>query len=71
MGQEILVGETVRLRVTQGAERCVMIGFAQEELGAEPSLLRRVGEEHGTCLGVYVNVIVPGVITPNDPVRLG
>lgn len=69
-GRELLLGDGVRLRVTRGAERCVMVGFAQEELGADPLMLRRVAEANGACLGVYCDVLVPGAVHLGDPVML-
>ena len=62
IGRELQMGE-VRLRITEGAERCVMIGMAQENLEDRPELLRQVGELHETCFGVYATVISPGEIT--------
>lgn len=69
-GRELLLGDGVRLRVVGGTERCVMVGFAQEELAADPLLLRRVGEANKACLGVYCDVLVPGTVPLGDPVRL-
>ena len=52
-GREILLGDTVRLRVTKQTERCVMVNFAWDELREEPRALRALAQDarrlHG-CL---------------------
>lgn len=68
-GREILVGDEVRLRVTARTERCVMVGFAQDELRAEPLALRALARAHDMCLGVYADVLVPGILRCGDRVR--
>lgn len=69
-GRELLLGGRVRLRVTCGTQRCVMVGFAQEELSADPLMLRRVAKANAMCLGVYCDVLVPGTVHLDDPVEL-
>ncbi len=69
IGRELLVGH-VRLRVTGGAVRCVMIGMAQEDLPERTDLLRRVGDVHDTCFGVYATVVTPGDVALGMGARL-
>lgn len=69
VGREILLGDEVRLRITGRTERCVMISFAQDELRAEPRALRALAQAHDACLGVYANVLVPGILRRGDQVR--
>lgn len=69
IGREVLVGD-VRLRITGGAVRCVMIGMAQEQLPERPELLRQVGDLHDTCFGVYAAVVTPGEIAVGMDARL-
>lgn len=70
IGREVLLGEGVRLRITGGAVRCVMIGMAQADLPAQPHLLRRVADLHETCFGVYAQVAQPGVVELGALARL-
>lgn len=70
IGRDLLVGDDVRLRVIGRAIRCVMIGFAQEELPADSGILRRLGEANAAHLGVYCAVVTPGVVHLGDPVRM-
>ncbi|MCA9880112.1 MAG: MOSC domain-containing protein [Thermomicrobiales bacterium] len=69
IGRDLVLGD-VRLRITGGAVRCVMIGMAQEDLPEQPGLLRRVADLHGTCFGVYATVVAPGDIAVGMDVRL-
>jgi uncharacterized protein YcbX len=69
IGRELVLGD-VRLRITEGAVRCVMIGMAQEDLPEQPELLRRVGNMHDTCFGVYATVVSPGDLTVGMVARL-
>jgi hypothetical protein len=69
IGRELEVGD-VRLRITEGAVRCVMIGMAQEDLPDRPDLLRRVGDLHDTCFGVYATVVSPGEMAIGMDARL-
>jgi uncharacterized protein YcbX len=69
IGRDLLIGD-VRLRITGGAERCVMIGMAQERLPEQPGLLRRVADLNETCFGVYATVVTPGDLTLHAEARL-
>lgn len=69
IGRELQMGD-VRLRIMEGAVRCVMIGMAQEELPERPDLLRQVGELHDTCFGVYATVVSTGEIAVGMDVSL-
>jgi uncharacterized protein YcbX len=61
LGRELELGD-VRLRITEGAVRCVMIGMAQEQLPERTDLLRQVGDLHDTCFGIYATVVTPGEV---------
>ena len=68
-GREILLGDVVRLRVTKQAERCVMVNFAWDELREEPRALRTLAQAHDACMGVYADVLMPGILRQGAPVR--
>ncbi len=61
VGRDLTVGG-VRLRVTGTTERCVMVGA-----GA----LRTVAARNALQLGVYADVLEPGVVRAGDDVALG
>lgn len=68
-GQDIAVGTEVRLRVVGRAERCVMVGLAQDELPDDARILREVARVNAACLGVYADVLTPGAIRIGDYIR--
>jgi uncharacterized protein YcbX len=68
-GREILLGDRIRLRVTKQTERCVMVNFAWDELREEPRALRALAQTHGTYMGVYADVLIPGLLRTGAPVR--
>jgi uncharacterized protein YcbX len=68
LGATLAVG-TCTLRVSAKVERCVMPTFRQDELPRAPALLRFLVERNETNLGVYAEVVSPGVIRVGDPVR--
>lgn len=70
IGRTLAIGDTVRLAVIERCERCVMVTLPQDDLAAEPRLLRLLGEERDVEFGVYARVVVPGETRCGDPVSL-
>lgn len=70
IGHEIEVGRAV-LRIRKSVERCVMITLPQQELPAEPRLLKELAERCKLLFGIYAEVVVPGRIALGDRCRLG
>lgn len=70
LGQDIAVGTDVRLRVVGRTERCVMVNLAQDELPADARILRQVVRVNSACLGVFAEVLTPGVIRVGDHIEL-
>jgi uncharacterized protein len=68
-GRDILLGDVVRLRVTKQAERCVMVNFAWDELREDPQALRALAQAHDACMGVYADVLTPGILRQGDQIR--
>lgn len=85
LGNDLLIGDHVRLRVVVPTPRCVVVNLAQPALGAEPELgrdpglLRVIGRHHrieasglgpGPCVGAYAEVIQAGRVAIGDAVQL-
>ncbi len=56
------------LRITEPTERCVMPTQPQPQLPQLPDLLSFLGHRNDTNLGVYAEVIEPGVVSVGDHV---
>jgi uncharacterized protein YcbX len=69
-GHDLAVGTDVRLHVVGQAERCVMVGLAQDELPTDTRILRAVARVNTARLGVYAEVVTPGTIRAGDRIRL-
>jgi uncharacterized protein len=84
VGKTLAIGDAVRLAVTDPCPRCVMATLAQEDLPADPGILRTAarhnslvgGEGRGpegaypATVGVYARVVAGGTVRRGDPVRV-
>ena len=58
---------TVRLRVRCPIERCVTITYHPAGKAGDPRILRFIARERDTMMGVYCDVLQPGVAKVGDP----
>jgi MOSC domain-containing protein len=84
IGKTVAIGDSVRLAVTDPCARCVMTTLAQEDLPADPGILRTAARHnslvggdgrgpegvYAASVGVYTKVLSGGVVRRGDPVRL-
>ena len=78
-GDRVELSGGVVLAVTVPTPRCAVPGLAQPGLPASPGVLRAVGSRRtaipglGTaaCLGVYADVVRPGVVRRGELARVG
>jgi uncharacterized protein len=84
VGRTLAIGDSVRLSVTDPCPRCVMSTLAQEDLPADPGILRTAarhnslvgGEARGpdgvyaASIGVYARVLAGGIVRRGDAVRV-
>jgi uncharacterized protein len=69
-GKQIAVGREVRLRIFMQTIRCALTTRAQEDLTADPLVLRTVVERHGGNLGAYASVEAGGEVRLGDAVTV-
>ncbi len=69
VGSELRVGTCV-LRVTSTTERCVMVNNSQREPPADARVLRALAQLNDAQLGVYAEVVSPGVVCEGDAVHV-
>jgi uncharacterized protein YcbX len=74
----LAIGDEVQLSVLAPTVRCVMTTLPQGDLPADPEILRAVGRHarfpfgsYGAlpCVGVYAEVVSPGIVHAGDPIR--
>ena len=73
------IGAEVVLRATIPTPRCVVTTLPQGDLPQDPGILRTVAQQNlldlgefgrSACLGVYADVVKPGVVRRGDTVRV-
>ena len=69
VGRILRIG-TLRMRVDQRDQRCVMVTIDPETLHRNPAILRAIALHRDAKLGVYGSIVQPGRIAAGDPVEL-
>src|SRR5207248_3228085 len=66
----VAIGDEVRLRITGGCPRCVMITLPQSDLPRDAGILRTAAQHNQANVGVYADVIAGGTIRRGDQLTL-
>lgn len=69
-GAELEVGPEVVLRLGEPMPRCVMVDQAHADVDAGPRVLKTLGREHSTFLGLKAEVVHGGTLRVGDEARL-
>jgi uncharacterized protein len=69
LGRAIAIGDALIVKATQQTVRCVMTTQPQAELGAAPSVLRKLAEDNAASLGIYAEVLRLGTVKIGDELR--
>ena len=69
VGSTLRIG-SMRVRVDQRDQRCVMVNVDPDTTERDPRVLRTIAQERDTCLGVYGTIVEPGRIALGDPIVL-
>jgi uncharacterized protein len=70
IGRTVVIGDTVRLAITEPCPRCVMITLPQGDLPKDSGILRTAAQHNGVNVGVYALVVNGGTIRRGDTVVL-
>jgi uncharacterized protein len=70
IGRTVVIGDTVRLAITELCPRCVMTTLPQGDLPKDSGILRTAAHHNGVNVGVYASVINGGIIRRGDAVVL-
>jgi uncharacterized protein len=65
VGTELRVG-SARLRVRVPNERCVVVNYDPSQPGQDPRILRWLAQNRNALLGVYCDVLEPGIVRIDD-----
>lgn len=68
VGGELELG-TVRLRVRSAIVRCVTTTYHPRGEASDPEVLRYVAQRRDACMGVYCDVVRPGVARVGDELK--
>jgi uncharacterized protein len=70
LGKTLVIGDEVRINITEPCPRCVMTTLPQGDLPKDPGILRTAAQHNQVNVGVYGAVQQGGTIGRGDPVRL-
>lgn len=70
VGKTLVIGNEVRLSITEPCPRCVMTTMPQGELPRDIEILRTAVKHNGGHIGIYANVLQGGTIRRGDAVVL-
>jgi uncharacterized protein len=70
VGKTLVIGDEVRIDITEPCPRCVMTTLAQGDLPKDPGILRTAAQHNQVNVGVYGAVRRGGTIGRGDPVRV-
>jgi uncharacterized protein len=70
LGKTLVIGDEVRIDITEPCPRCVMTTLAQGDLPKDPGILRTAAQHNEVNVGVYGAVRRGGTIRRGDPVRV-
>lgn len=70
VGQELLIGDQVRLRIDTACPRCVVTTLAQQGLPQDLEILRTTVRHNNLIAGIRASVLQTGAIATGDQIRL-
>jgi uncharacterized protein YcbX len=70
VGRTIGIGADVRIKITGNTGRCVMTTLAQDDLPRDLGILRAAAQCNQSHVGVYGEIVKPGMVRDHDPVSV-
>ena len=68
ISKKLSIGRELEIEITSLTERCVMIGFPQQELDQDTRILKTINKKSQHNFGVYAKVIKSGVVRVGDKI---
>jgi uncharacterized protein len=69
VGSVLRIG-SLRMRIDQRDERCVVVTVDPATTERDPAVLRTIARDRDTCVGVYGSTVEPGAVAVGDSVVL-
>jgi uncharacterized protein YcbX len=69
VGRVLKLGEGAQIGITDEDERCMMINLNPDTAKQDPAVLRTVTQKHGQHMGIYANVVAPGLVRVGDKIE--
>jgi uncharacterized protein YcbX len=66
----VRIGRDLQAAVTARDPRCMMINLNPDNVAQDARVLRTVAQKHDSHVGVYANIVRPGVVRVGDEVSL-
>jgi len=70
VGRSLKLGDKVVVTIVERDPRCAMITYDPDTGEATPEILRHVTQQHQRNAGIYAAVVVEGMVTAGDAVKL-
>ena len=70
LGRVLAIGDEVQLQIRAPCTRCVMPTLPQDDLPADPGILKTIVEHNSANVGVYATIVREGVVRRGDSVRV-
>jgi uncharacterized protein YcbX len=70
VGKTLVIGDEVRIDITEPCPRCVMTTLPQGDLPKDPGILRTAAQHNQVNVGVYGAVQRGGTIRRGDPAKV-
>jgi uncharacterized protein YcbX len=70
IGARAKIGDKAEVMLIENDPRCKMITLNPDTAASNPKILRQVTTKHNGQAGLYVVVLVEGVVKPGDPITL-
>jgi uncharacterized protein YcbX len=64
----VLRAGSLRLRLDQRDQRCMMVNVDPTTLESNPGVLRAIAQQRQACFGMYGTTVTPGEVSVGDPV---
>ena len=68
IGRTLAIGPELKLKITGPCPRCVMTTLAQDDLPADPLVLRTAAKYNSAHVGIYASVVQAGKVHRGDAV---